>query len=402
MTAFRATAAKSDSFSDYSSDEELSLGTSHGANQTNEMNTTQKDQVKEVQDMAKRETQQMEAWKCVVTVTVVVTALIVSAGTFIFLAGEENSAFHESYESLTNTIGDAEKVHKYNLISTMKSFSNIVSAAATAKNNSFPFVTIPIFEVLAESALQQSQSELLMFTPKVEVDEVTRWQEYATANEGWYEESKQLAISSSEGRVVQSDFAAGSPLPFIYNTIVDEDGNSTPGPPRNPPFYPIWQVSPPPFSPFLMKANIGGVPEFLSSLEAADMAKEGVMGHTFFSDQYGLTGLSSKADGSEGLSDKFMLSKPAGSRPHAFFTQPIFHDIYDDTSEVVGYINALVPWDIYFANLLPEGAKVFACVVSNTCGQNFTYFLEGNNVSRLQLANECCPIPWVVETKQTY
>jgi hypothetical protein len=388
MSAFRATVTKSDSFSDYSSDEDLSLGTSAGANQANEMDTTQKDQVKEVQEMAKRETQNMQVWKCVMTLTVVVTALIVSAGTFIFLAGAENSDFEESYNSYANTIGDAAKVHKHNLFSTMRSFSNTISASAVAKNSTFPFVTVPIFEVLAESALQQSESELLIFTPKVEAGEVTRWQEYATANEGWYEESKELAISYSEGSVVQSDFALGSPLPFIYNTIVDEDGNSSPGPPRNPPFYPIWQVSPPPFSPYLLKANIGGVPEFRSILEAADTAKEGVMGSTFFSDLYGLTGLASKKEDHEVFHEKFMVSsdtEAAYNRPHAFFSQPIFRDIYNDTSEVVGYINALIPWDTYFANLLPKGAKGIACVASNTCGQSFTYYLDGNNVSCSQL-----------------
>jgi hypothetical protein len=396
MSAFKGTIAKSDSFSDYSSDDELQLGTSAALDQENEMNTTQKEQVKEVQEMAKRETQHMRAWKCVVTLTVVLTASVVSAGSYIFLATDENSDFGDSYNSFANTIGDAAQVHKHNLFLTLRSFSNTISSAAVATNSTFPFVTVPMFEVLAEAALQQSESELLIFTPKVEVGEVTRWQEYATANEGWYEESKALHISSSKGRLAQSDFAPGSPLPFIYNTMVDENGNPTPGPPVNPPFYPIWQLSPPPFSPYLIKANIGGVPEFSSNLVAADIAGEGVMGPTFFSDLYGLTGLASKAEDHEAFHDKFIVSsntESAYNRPHAFFSQPIFREIYNDTSEVVGYINALVPWDIYFSNLLPKGAKGIACVASNTCGQNFTYYLDGNNVSCSQLKIECCLSP---------
>jgi hypothetical protein len=140
------------------------------------------------------------------------------------------------------------------------------------------------------------------------------------------------------------------------------------------------------------------VPEFLSTLEAADMGKEGVMGSTFFSDLYGLTGLASKAEDHEAFHDKFMVSsdtESAYNRPHAFFSQPVFREIYDDTSEVVGYINALVPWDIYFANLLPEGVKGIACVASNTCGQNFTYYLDGNKVSCSKIENERYPTPWL-------
>jgi hypothetical protein len=395
MSTPQASAANDDA-SDYSSVEDSSLGTSTG--QANGMDTTQKHQVKEVEEMAKKETRNMRAWKCVVTLTVITTALIVSGGTYVFLAIDEKDGFEESYYSYANTIGDAAEVHKRNLFSTMRSCSNSISVAATTTNSEFPFVTVPGFEVLGESVRQQSGAELLIFTPQVEIGEVSRWQEYATANEGWYEESKQLAISSSAGSVAQSAFAPGSPLPFIYNTIVDEDGKSSPGPPVNPPFYPIWQVSPPPFSPFLLKANIGGVPEFLSTLEAADMGKEGVMGSTFFSDLYGLTGLASKAEDHEAFHDKFMVSsdtESAYNRPHAFFSQPVFREIYDDTSEVVGYINALVPWDIYFANLLPEGVKGIACVASNTCGQNFTYYLDGNKVSCSKIENERCPTPWL-------
>jgi hypothetical protein len=401
MSTFRASAA-SDANSEYSSDEELSLGTSAGTQQANEMDTTQKDQVKEVEDMAKRETKNMRAWKCVVTLTVLATAIVVSAGTYIFLAGDENSDFEASYRSFTNTIGDAAEVHKHNLFSTMRSCSNSISAAAIATNSTFPFVTVPTYEVLGESVRQQSGTELLVFTPKVQVDEVTRWNEYATYNEGWYEESKQLAVSSSKGTLVQSDFAPGSPLPFIYNTIVDEDGNPSIMPAVNPPFYPLWQFSPPPFSPFLLKANIGNVPEFSSSLKAADVAREGIVGSTFFSDIYGLTGLASKEEDHEAFHDKFMVSSDTESaydRPHAFFSQPIFREIYNDTSEVVGYINALVPWDSYFANLLPEGVKGIACVASNTCGQSFTYYLNGSKVSCSQLKNECFLTPCVCGEK---
>jgi hypothetical protein len=50
-------------------------------------------------------------------------------------------------------------------------------------------------------------------------------------------------------------------------------------------------------------------------------------------------------------------------------------EIYDDTSEVVGKHHALIPWDSYFANLLPKGVNGIACVAS-TCGQSFTYFLK--------------------------
>jgi hypothetical protein len=378
-----------------SSDEESSTGASTRASQANEMDTsTQKDQVKEVEEMAKRETKNMRAWKFVVSLTVLVTAILVSAGTYIFLEGDEDSSFEESYKSFANTIGDAAEVHRNNLFSTMRSFSSTVSAAAIATNSEFPFVTVPTFEVLGAAARQQSGLEVLLYTPKVELSEVSRWNEHAIANEGWYEESKQLAVAFGESTDVLSDFAPGRPLPFIYDTIVNEDGTLSLLPAtKNPPFYPVWQVSPPLFTPFFIKANIGGGPEFSSILKAASVNKEGLFDRVLFSDVYRLAGILSKVEDHEAFHDQFMVTsetaESAYDRPHSFFFQPVFREIYNDTSEVVGNIMAVVPWDRYFANLLPNGVRGITCVASNTCGQSFTYFLNGNSVSSA-LSNALC------------
>jgi hypothetical protein len=378
--------AESDDPSD-SSDESSSLGTSTRASQANEMDTSQKDQVKEVEEMAKRETKNMRAWKLVVSLTVLVTAILVSTGTYIFLEGDENSSFEVSYQSFANTIGDAAEVHRDNLFSTVRSFSNTINAAAIATNSEFPFVTVPAFEVSAAAARQQSGLELLILVPKVEVSEVTRWNEHANANGGWYEESKQLAVASGESTDVLSDFAPGGLLPFIYDTAFDENGAVSLVPATiNPPFYPVWQCSPPFYSPFFIKANIGGGQEFANSFKTASANKEGLLGRVLFSDEYGFAGLASKEEDHEAFHAQFMVTsetaESAYHRPHSFFFQPIFREIFNDTSEVVGYILAVVPWDRYFANLLPEGVKGITCVASNTCGQSFTYYLNGNSVSR--------------------
>jgi hypothetical protein len=355
------------------------MGSSVQAHEANEMDTTQKDQVKEVEDMAKIETKNLLAWKVVVSLTVVCTAIVVSAGTFIFLRDDEDSNFKESYYSFAATIGDAAEVHTHNLFSTMRSCSNSISGAAIAANSTFPFVTVPTFEILGELVRQQAGAEAIIFTPIVGVSELTQWQEYATANEGWYEESKRLVVASGEGTIVQSDFAPGSPLPIIYEAVRDENGNVLPGPPTNPPFYPIWQFSPPPFSPFLIKANLAA--EFSPGLKAASDAREGIIGSTTFSypDDY----IKASKEDHIAFHAPFSTSEIefANDRPHAFFFQPIFREIYDVTSDVVGTINALIPWDRYFANLLPEGVNGITCVASNTCGQSFTYFIDGNKVS---------------------
>jgi hypothetical protein len=68
--------------------------------------------------------------------------------------------------------------------------------------------------------------------------------------------------------------------------------------------------------------------------------------------------------------------------PHSVLIQPVFRELGDvnDLSEIVGLIQAVVPWDRYLTNLLPEGVDGITCVLKNTCSQAFTYELNGNRV----------------------
>jgi hypothetical protein len=347
------------------------------------MDTTQKDQVKEVEEMAKRETRIMHAWKVVVCLTILAIATLVSAGTWIFLKSEEDSNYEDGYYELANTIRNSVRVHKRDLFLTMRSCSDSISGAAIATNSEFPFVTVPTFEILGRSVRQQSGAEVLVFTPKVEADELTRWEEYATANEGWYEESKQLAVSSSESSSVLSDFEPGNISSIIYDPSSDEEGENLI--PANPPFYPIWQFSPPPFSPFALKANFAQLLDFGGYLKTVNTVREGVFGDTFNERNY-LGESTLKPSDHAAYHAQFLVSSDVGSinafeRPHAFFFQPVFREPFNDASEIVGTVNAMLPWDRYFANLLPEGIKGITGVLKNTCGQSVTYYFDGGKVS---------------------
>jgi hypothetical protein len=375
-----------DSLSEYYS-EDSDLGSTSSQDQGDEMGTTQKDQVKEVEEMAKTQTQNMRAWKAVVCLTILAIATLVSAGTWIFLKSEEDDSYTDSYSTFTDTIRSSVQVHKRDLFLTMRSCSESISGAAIATNSEFPFVTVPTFEIFGHSVRQKSGAEVLMFTPKVEADEVTLWEEYASANEGWYEESKQLAVSSGESTSVLSDYVPGNISAVIFDPM--EGSGSTPL--ANPRFYPMWQFSPPPFTPFPLKSDFAQMLDFGDYLKTVNIVREGVMGQAVNERTNMGEAVLNQVDHAA-FHDQFVSSAAAESsayeRPHAFLFQPVFREIYNDTSEIVGTINAFVPWDRYFADLLPEGVKGITCVLKNTCERSFTYYLDGNKASCSKLENE--------------
>ena len=64
-------------------------------------------------------------------------------------------------------------------------------------------------------------------------------------------------------------------------------------------------------------------------------------------------------------------------RPHSVQLQPVFKEQQDPTSEMVGFLAFVVPWDHCLANLLPTGVNGITAVLKNTCDQAHTYILKG-------------------------
>jgi hypothetical protein len=126
--------------------------------------------------------------------TVLITTILVSTGTYKVLKGDEDSSFEDSYYSFANTIDDAAEVHKINLFTTMRSFSNTISAPSMQRTVGFPFVTVPTFGPSC-SRRQQSGAELIISPKEVEVGSLER---ACDGQRGWYEESKQLSVASGE------------------------------------------------------------------------------------------------------------------------------------------------------------------------------------------------------------
>jgi hypothetical protein len=148
----------------------------------------------------------------------------------------------------------------------------------------------------------------------------------------------------------------------------------------------VWQVSPPPFHPGFVNFNLPTFPGNKEQLDATRKHKAPLIAEAIDLSRLGIVA-QNPAD-HDAYHDRFVdWTKPvsgeysAFGNPHSLITQPIFAELYDETSEVVGTIMGVVPWDRYLTNLLPEGVRGVTCVLKNTCGQEFTYELDGNRVS---------------------
>lgn len=74
--------------------------------------------------------------------------------------------------------------------------------------------------------------------------------------------------------------------------------------------------------------------------------------------------------------------------PHSVLLHPIFASLNpEDPGEIRGLILAILPWDAYLSDLMPENARNLFVVLHNTCGEHHTYSIQGRVATYMGLGD---------------
>lgn len=78
------------------------------------------------------------------------------------------------------------------------------------------------------------------------------------------------------------------------------------------------------------------------------------------------------------------LLDPRAENPHSFFVHPIHRALrpgepLDTNREIMGVLAGASAWDVALLDLLPDGVVGIHAVVSNNCGQSYTYEIRGGD-----------------------
>jgi class 3 adenylate cyclase len=278
-----------------------------------------------------------------------------------------------------------------NLLFGLQLISTSMTIEAIKLNATWPFVTVPLFEVMGELTRQKTGLEIVIMAPWVTASDATRWEQYSQQNFQWWRSQSQGIAVSSDAGLVPTDYQDGGIIPFIFevpdDNIAYETGNITIAQSRmvNPqgPYMPIWQMTPPPFNPQSINFNLIRLYDrLIHRISDSFRFREAVFSPIERFDRLG--GSAVKLSDHEAFHASLVKYKQdqhnsTYSHPHCSVVQPIFEQIHNDSSAIVGFLIGILPWDRYLVNLLPEGVRGITCILRNTCGQAYTYELDGNS-----------------------
>ena len=205
-----------------------------------EASVSEPNPMEEVKQITEKETRRMMHWKFFVLLSLLATGAAVSSSVYVFLKDKQEDDFESRFYLHANTIRDTSSIRFEGSRDALTDLATELTAYAHKSNTSFPFVTMPLFEVNARHARIQSGAEVVGFAPLVEYHEKATWAKYSVENQWWIEESRGLDLEDDdydlEGDIDEEEGANNDQLDLsdqnipIFDFIYELDENELPTP----------------------------------------------------------------------------------------------------------------------------------------------------------------------------
>ena len=193
-------------------------------------------------------------------------------------------------------------------------------------------------------------------------------EEYANNNSNWITES--LAFWAKQHREDPAPV-----VPAVYPEIwkVNPKTGAQMRDNEQGPFVPLFQIYPPPNGEENNNVNLNlmSIPTYKRLIDVAVRTRKAVL--------------------SEALDGNIFSQENTGDiQPKSVFLQPIFKS-FEANSDIVGFLSVIIPWEVYFMNILQDGAHPLIVVLKNTCGGQegdaFSFQVQGASADFLGLGD---------------
>ena len=307
----------------------------------------------------------------------------------------ERDMFEQAYYAHATTILDTFQGKLESQLIALHSMSvSMTKKRPSGEDNEayqpWPFVTSSNFAEQAINARIHADLLSVMLVPIVTDTKRQEWEAYSSQSyQTWVEEGVMY-----EGIQADDDDAEAS---FLMISSYDSSGGVTTSVPREEgsgPFYPIWQMSPARIPNMtLVNWDIGSNPNFSTGmngiiLDGSSLEERAVISESFIINEgdsvdraliealyNARKGLHHQNDGGD---ENALLLMTYQGEPLNNMYYPIIVDDNENKSgskqRLVAVLATPLDWRVYLTN--PLGAGGFTCVVTNDCGQIFTYSIE--------------------------
>jgi hypothetical protein len=393
----------------------------------------------EAEILAEKVSKHVFWFKMTVLLVLLCATVLVSAAMYWSTAQSEVSAFESATSHHISKILDSVRLQMGRKLGAIDSFSVAITSLARDTNVSWPMITVADFEYRAANVREMASASAIAFLPLVTSKTRAKWEAYAMQTTDWMENAELLEQSllfqthpttttttttnnnnnnnagSSRRRRTrrvppndqkEEDDDEQRPqvttnhqpqeqdtmmtttttttqthrslqIPASINGVsssifhLDENGikeelETTTGKV----YFPMWEQSP--LDRNLINYNLLMDPLFETGINAMLSSKHAVLGQVWNVDD--------QSKSSDFLQKWQVRDSAAAVHQGLDPVSKILYPVYDtlqDNHDVVAMLVTIVHWDQLFELILPPHANGLICVISNECGQVFTYAIHG-------------------------
>jgi hypothetical protein len=294
------------------------------------------------EELAAKETRAVRKSRIAFVCILALSAAIGGAVTYIFSSREEMNDFETEFRDFALEIDDVSHAEAHNLHGVVEGFGLTATSFSEFTNTEWPNFTLPHYENRASGFMYTTGADFLALSPVVTDETRALWEAYSVDNQGW--------IAESLG-VKPEDISLNIPNKIHSSPDSDEEDVY---------YVPVWQTSPMTEDTTFVNFDLLSNPTFHRIFEYVMEKKKPAL-----SEAFDITAI-------------FGSNAPnSGGHPQSLMVQPIFKDFDEHAEEVVAILIAVIPWDVYFENLLHEGAEGILAVLEDSCGDEFSYEIDG-------------------------
>jgi hypothetical protein len=215
------------------------------------------------EEMAQRKTKQVKHLRVAAFLALLVTAVAMCLGVYLYTKNEEEENFRTEFEHNAEIIVDRFITTVEKTLGAIDTMSASITSYAVATNSTFPFVTVPDFEVSGANLRTVSGTFVATWLPLVTDETRDAWEEYAEKNRYHINEAfeKDSQFRSQQDALYPNNPGGGrfmQALPMfpsanetilrdgtMYHPRIWSSGMITPrgdAPVGSGPFLPMWQI----------------------------------------------------------------------------------------------------------------------------------------------------------------
>jgi len=267
------------------------------------------------------------------------------------------------FEQQAKGISEATRFHAKTVVGSLEAMSETITSYAGATEIEWPYLRVPDFDRRAQRIRTEAYIETIAFSPVVVYEDRHSWSIFSA-----YEREGSLPSVTSNNTISSARSAVGSGIYYLDEEtgqpVADDDIF----------MIPLWQTSPLPYNSSIINFNLISDSLyyylFNAMTESKHTALSAVYNNVAFYDQlYG-------PDAHETMHMNLEDTQKASDLPHSILMSPVY-DSFNENRSLAGVIYGILPWDSYLTELLPPGIDGIIAVLKNSCGQSFTFRIDG-------------------------